>query len=200
MTTEDQQETTVPTAPGAWKREFVFELRLQGFDGIQISDVLADVDARCAAAHRTPFETFGDPVAHASYVRIPPRRRVRRSAAAVAVPVLGLAMGVNLTLAALLHWSGDVVISVGTVASMVALIVLVVVLARVFTRAMTVAFNVASCLAGGVALTMLLQWAFPAVLTTARPIVALALGLLLISLGLAARQLQLPRVVATGRP
>lgn len=62
------------------------------------------------------------------------------------------------------------------------------------------AVKLASCLAGGVALTMLLQWAFPQVLATANPVVALALGLLLVTLGLAVRQPQLPRVVATGRP
>lgn len=200
MTTEDQQETTVPTAPGAWKREFVLELRLEGFDGIQISDALADVEARCAAANRTPFETFGDPVAHASYVRIPPPRRSRRSVVAVAAPVLGLAVGVNLTIDALLHWTGEVVISVGTVASMLVLIVAVAILARFYACAIAVGVNLASCLAGAVALTMVMQWALPRVLVTASPIVALGLGLLLVSLGLAARQLQLPRVVAAGRP
>jgi hypothetical protein len=199
MTTEDQQESKVPTATPAWEREFVLQLRRQGFDGIQISDALADVEARCTAANRTPFDTFGDPVAHASYVHTPPPRRSRRSYLAVAVPVLGLVVGVNLALDALLHWSDDVVISVGSVASLVALIVVVAVLARFFSRAMAVTVNLASCLAGGVALTMLLQWALPQVLATAHPIVALALGLLLILLGLAARQLQLPRVVAAGR-
>jgi hypothetical protein len=87
MTTEDQQQTTDYTAPGVWERDFVLALRLQGFDGIQISDALAHVEARCDAANLTPFETFGDPVAHASYVRVPPRRRSRRSFVAVPVPV-----------------------------------------------------------------------------------------------------------------
>ncbi|MGV8850092.1 MAG: hypothetical protein ACOH16_11170 [Propionibacteriaceae bacterium] len=200
MTTEDRQETTVPTSTGAWKREFLLELQLQGFDGIQISDALADVEARCAAAKRTPFDTFGDPVAHASYIRIPPPRRSRRSVVEVAAPVLGLAVGVNLVVAALLHWSDDVVISVGTVASMVALIVVLATLARFYARAIAVAVNLASCLAGAVALTMVMQWALPRVLVTASPVVALALGLLLVLLGLAARQFQLPRVVAAGRP
>lgn len=200
MTTEDQQETTLPTAPGAWKREFVLELQLQGFDGIQISDALADVEARCTAANRTPFDTFGDPVAHASYVRIPPPRRSRRSVVAVAAPVLGLAVGVNLVLAALLHWSGDVVISVGTVASVVALIVAAAMVARFYAWALAVAVNLASCIACAVALTMVMQWALPRVLVTASPVVALGLGLLLVLLGLAARQLQLPRVVTAGRP
>lgn len=200
MTTEEQRQTTDPTAPGAWEREFVLTLQLQGFDGIQISDALAQVEARCAAAKMTPFESFGDPVAHASYVRVPPPRRSRRSFVGVAVPVLGLALGVNLVLDSLLHWSDDVVISVGTVTSMVVLIVCAAVLARFFARAIAVPVNLASCLAGGVALTMLLQWALPKVLATTSPLLALALGLLLVTLGLAVRLLQLPRVVATGRP
>lgn len=200
MTTEDQQQITDPTARGAWEREFVLALRLQGFDGIQISDALVHVEARCAAAKLSPFETFGDPVAHASYVRLPPPRRSRASSVAVAVPVLALAMGVNLALDALLHWSDDVVISVGTVASAAVLIVFVAVLARFFARAIAVTVNLAWCLAGGVAVTMLLQWALPQVLATASPVAALALGLLFVSLGLAVRQLQPRRVVAAGRP
>jgi hypothetical protein len=199
MTTEDPQQTTNPTAPGAWEREFVLALRLEGFDGIQISDALADVEARCEAGKLTPFEIFGDPVAHASYVHTPPPRRSRRSSVGVALPLIGLAVGVNLTLDALLHWFDDVVISVGTVASMVVLIVGVVVLARFFARAIAVTVNVASGLVGGVALTMLLQWALPQVLATASPVVCLTLGLLLVTLGLAVRHLQVPQIVAAGR-
>jgi hypothetical protein len=60
--------------------------------------------------------------------------------------------------------------------------------------------TLAAYLAGGVALTMLLHWALPQALASAGPVVALALGLLLFTLGLAVRQLHLPRVVAAGRP
>lgn len=200
MTAEDHQTTADPSALGGWEREFVLALRSQGFDRIQISDTLASVEARCAASGQTPFESFGDAVAYASYVRLPPPRRSRRAYATVAVPVLGLALGVNLAFDALIQWQDRVVVSVGSVASMAALVVLVAVLARVLPRAITTTVNLASCLAGGVALTLLLQWALPRELTTVDPVLALAIGLLLVSLGLAVRQLQPRRMVAAGRP
>ncbi len=199
MTTEDKQETTNVTAPGGWEREFVLALRLQGFDGIQISDSLAAVEARCSAASRTAFETYGNPVAYAQYVRLPPPRRTRRSSLAVAVPALGLALGINLSFDALLHWQDRVVISVGSVASVVALVLVIAVLTRLFARAIASAINLASCLAAGLVLTLLLQWALPYAIGTADPFVALALGLLLVSLGITVRRLQPGRVVTAGR-
>lgn len=196
MTSTDREQTTAISAPGAWEREFVLALRLQGFDRIQTTDALARVEGRCAAAGRTPFETFGDPAAHAAYVRLPPPRRTRRPSAAVAVPALGLAMGVNLSVDALLYWSDNVVISVGTVVSMVVLVAFLAVMARVYARAITGSVNLASGLAGGVGLMLLLQWALPQVLTTVSPLLALTVGLLFVALGLAVRQLQSGGVVA----
>ena len=200
MTAEENQATTDPTVPGGWEREFVLALRNEGFDGIQISDALTAVEARCAACGLSPYESFGDAVAYASYLRLPRPRRSRRSTAAVAVPVLGLAMGVNLTFDAVMQWQDRVVISLGSVAAMGALIVLIAVLARVLPRAIATTVNLASCLAGGVALTLLLQWALPRELTTVQPVLVLAIGLLLICLGLVVRQLQPRRMVAAGRP
>lgn len=196
MTSEKQERVTDLPAPGVWEREFMLALRLRGFDRIQTNDALALVEARCAAAGLNPFETFGDPVAHAAYVRPPAARRSRRSSVAVVAPALGLATGVNLTVDALLYWSGAVVISVGTVVAMVVLVAILAVLARVFARAVTGTINLVSALVGGVGLMMLMQWALPHVLTTASPPGALMLGLLFVALGVTVRQLQSTGIVA----
>jgi len=184
MTSEYSRETTVP---GGWEREFALALRLQGFDGMQISDALAAVEARCGAGKLTPLEAFGDPVAHASYVRLPPTRRVKRSTATVALPVLGLTAGVSLAFNAVMHWSDSVVVSAGTVAAMVVFLAAVTVVSRFFAGAITSALNLTSCVAGGILLVMLLQRALPQSLFSVHPAVAIGLGLLFFTLGLAVR-------------
>jgi hypothetical protein len=191
MTSEDSRESTDLAVPGGWEREFALTLRLQGFDGMQISDALAQVETHCAKEKLTPREAYGDPVAHASYLRPPPARRTRRSTAKVALPILGLAAGINLAFNAVVHWSDGVVISTGTLTSMVVFVAVVAVLSGLFGWVMTSAVNLASCIAGGLLLTIVLQWALPQALASLNPLMALALGLLLVALGLAVRQIRL---------
>jgi hypothetical protein len=187
MRSEDSREWTDPAVSGGWERDFALTLRLRGFTGMQISGALAQVESRCSASKMTAREVFGDPVAHASYLRVGPETRVRRSPASLALPVLGLAAGCNLAFEAVLHWSDGVVISAGTVASIVLFIAVVVVLSRFLGWAMTSALNVTSCVAGGLLLTMLMQWALPVALASVHAFLALALGLLLVALSLVMR-------------
>ena len=189
MTSEYSRETTVP---GGWEREFALALRLQGFDGMQISDALAKVEARCEAGNLTPLEAFGDPVAHASYLRLPPARRGKRSTATVALPVLGLTTGVSLAFNAALHWSDGVVVSAGTVAAMVVLVAAVLVLSRFFAWVITSTLNLTSCVAGSILLVMLLQWVLPQSLFSVQRFVAIGLALLFFTLGLTVRLIPHP--------
>jgi hypothetical protein len=191
MTSGSSRESTGPAVSVGWEREFALTLRLQGFDGMQISDALAHVEARCEAEKLTPLEAFGDPVAYGSYVRLPAPRRSRRSTAKIALPILGLAAGLNLAFDAVVHWSDGVVISAGTLTSMLVFMAAVAVLSALFGWAMTSAVNLASSVAGGLVLTMVLQWVLPQTLTSLNPLMALALGLLLVALALAVRQIRL---------
>jgi hypothetical protein len=184
MTSEYSRETTVP---GGWEREFALALRLQGFDGMQISDALASVEARCEAGKLTPLEAFGDPVAHAAYLRLPPARRVNRSTATVVLPVLGLTAGISLAFDAVMHWSDGVVVSAGTVAAIVVFVAAVTIVSRFYAGAITSALNLTSCVAGGIVLVMLLRQAMPQSLFSVHPAVAIGLGLLSFTLGLTVR-------------
>lgn len=192
MTSEDSRDWTDPAVSGGWERDFALTLRLRGFTAMQISGALAQVESRCSASKMTAREVFGDPVAHASYLRVGSGTRVRRSPSSLALPVLalpvlGLAAGCDLAFEAVLHWSDGVVISAGTVASIVLFIGVVVVLSRFVGWAMTSAINVTSCVAGGLLLTMVMQWALPLALANVQAFLALALGLLLVALSLAMR-------------
>jgi hypothetical protein len=84
------------------------------------------------------------------------------------------------------------VVSEGTVAAMVVLVAAVVVLSRFFALAITSALNLTSCVAGSILLVMLLQWVRPQSLFSVPPFVAVALGLLLVTLGLAVRLIPHP--------
>jgi uncharacterized membrane protein len=89
--------TPDPLAPHvdrAWLDAFVVELRLRDVPGARIGDALAEVDAHCVDSGEEAAAAFGDPVAYARSLDLPPvagaAGEVRRVVAAVAIQLAGL--------------------------------------------------------------------------------------------------------------
>jgi hypothetical protein len=177
------------STPDDWNREFILLLRLRGIDGLRVDHALAEVEAHCARSGLTPREAFGDPVGYASSLRIL-SPRTTPWAKTVVLPVLGLVVGVNLALGALLTWTDGVAITPGLIASMVILVAFV---AMLVTWLSTVLRSRAAYLAwfgAGFVLMVAPPLLFRQQLIMVHPLIALAVGLLFVAASLvAARQI-----------
>lgn len=200
MTTEDPRETSVSAAPERWQRDVALLLRHRGADGARIGDVLAEVEAHCADSGQTPREAFGEPVDYAASLHLPTTKPTNWTTTVI-LPVLGLVIGINLTLGAVLHWSSGVAITVGDVASMVVFIGFVALLIGFFGKVVTSPGALIAWFASGFTLMVALPLVLPQSLVIVHPLVALALGLFSVALGvLAVRKIPADWIVDPRKP
>jgi len=200
MTTEDPRETSVSAAPDRWQRDVALLLRHRGADGARIGDVLAEVEAHCADSGQTPREAFGEPADYAASLHLPTTKPTNWTTTVI-LPVLGLVIGISLTLRAVLHWSSGVAISVGDVASMVVFIGFAALLIGFFGKVVTSPGALIAWFAGGFTLMVALPLVLPQSLISVHPLIALALGLLFVALGvLAVRKIPADWIVDPRKP
>lgn len=200
MTTEDPRETSVSAAPERWQRDVALLLRHRGADGARIGDVLAEVEAHCADSGQTPREAFGEPVDYAASLHLPTTKPTNWTTTVI-LPVLGLVIGINLTLRAVLHWSSGVAISVGDVASMVVFIGFAALLIGFFGKVVTSPGALIAWFASGFTLMVALPLVLPQSLVIVHPLIALALGLFSVALGvLAVRKIPADWIVDPRKP
>jgi len=193
------RESSATSMPDDWDREFVLLLRLRGIDGVGIDEALTEVQARCALSGYTPREAFGDPVGYASSLRVLSPRTAPWSKTVI-LPVLGLVVGVNLALAALLKWTDGVAITFGLIASMVVFVAFVAMLIAWLTTVLRSRTAYVAWFGAAFALMVAPPLLFRQQLITVHPLIALSLGLLFLGLGLlAARQIPVP-IVGTLKP
>ena len=185
MTTEDPRARSVSTTPDRWQRDVALLLRLRGVDGARIGDVLAVVEAHCADSGQTPLEAFGEPAGYAASLHLPTVKPTHWTTTVV-LPVLALVIGTNLGFGAVLHWSSGVAITVGLIASMVVFIGFVTLLIGFLGKVMTSPGALVAWFAGGFALMVGLPLLLTYEMTRVPSIVALALGLLFVVLGVVA--------------
>jgi hypothetical protein len=169
----------------AWLRDFALLLRVRGADGARIGDVLAEVEAHCADSGQTPREAFGEPADYAASLHLPTTKPTNWTTTVI-LPVLGLVIGINLTLGAVLHWSSGVAITVGDVASMVVFIGFLALLIGFFGKVVMSPGALIAWFASGFVLMVALPLVLPQTLATVHPVVALSLGLLFVALGVLA--------------
>jgi len=180
-----QRESSATSTPDDWEREFVLLLRLRGIDGVRIDEALAEVQARCAQSGYTPREAFGDPVGYASSLRVLSFRTAPWSKTVI-LPVLGLVVGVNLALAALLKWTDGVAITLGLIASVVVFVVFVAMLVTWLSTVLRSRAAYVAWFGAGFALMVVPPLLFRQQLVTVHPLIALAVGLLFLAVGLLA--------------
>jgi len=191
------RESSASSTPDDWDREFILLLRLRGIDGVRIDQALAEVEAHCARSGHTPREAFGDPVGYASSLRVLSPRTTPWTKAVV-LPVLGLVVGVNLALGALLKWTDGVAITLGLIASLVVFVVFVAMLARWLTTVLRSRAAYLAWFGAGFALMVVPPLLFRQQLITVHPLIALAVGLLFVAAGLLAAR-QIPSGPIAGR-
>ena len=191
------RESSASSTPDDWDREFILLLRLRGIDGVRIDQALAEVEVHCARSGHTPREAFGDPVGYASSLRVLSPRTTPWTKAVV-LPVLGLVVGVNLALGALLKWTDGVAITLGLIASLVVFVVFVAMLARWLTTVLRSRAAYLAWFGAGFALMVVPPLLFRQQLITVHPLIALAVGLLFVAAGLLAAR-QIPSGPIAGR-
>ena len=198
VTSEDPlHESSASSTPDDWDREFILLLRLRGIDGVRIDQALAEVGAHCARSGHTPREAFGDPVGYASSLRVLSPRTTPWTKTVV-LPVLGLVVGVNLALGALLKWTDGVAITLGLIASLVVFVVFVAMLVRWLTTVLRSRAAYLAWFGAGFALMVVPPLLFRQQLITVHPLIALAVGLLFVAAGLLAAR-QIPSGPIAGR-
>jgi multidrug transporter EmrE-like cation transporter len=171
--------------PDDWDREFELVLRLRGIDGVRVDEALAEVRAHCAMAGYTPREAFGDPVGYASSLRVLSLRSAPWSKT-VMLPVLGLVVGVNLALAALLKWTDGGAITLGLIAYLVVFVAFVAMLIAWLTTVLRSRTAYMAWFGVGFALMVVPPLLFRQQLIPVHPLIALSLGLMFLGLGLLA--------------
>jgi len=191
------RESSASSTPDDWDREFILLLRLRGIDGVRIDQALAEVEAHCARSGHTPREAFGDPVGYASSLRVLSPRTTPWTKTVV-LPVLGLVVGVNLALGALLKWTDGVAITLGLIASLVVFVVFVAMLVRWLTTVLRSRAAYLAWFGAGFALMVVPPLLFRQQLITVHPLIALAVGLLFVAAGLLAAR-QIPSGPIAGR-
>ena len=179
------RESSATPMPDDWDREFELVLRLRGIDGVRVDEALAEVQAHCAMAGYTPREAFGDPVGYASSLRVLSLRTAPWSKTVI-LPVLGLVVGVNLALAALLKWTDGVAITLGLIAYLVVFVAFVAMLIAWLTTVLRSRTAYMAWFGVGFALMVLPPLLFRQQLIPVHPLVALSLGLMFLGLGLLA--------------
>ena len=72
MTRTPHPVALAPHVERAWLDAFVLALRVRGVPGTLIGDALAEVESHCAEAGEPAADAFGDPVAYAQSLELPP--------------------------------------------------------------------------------------------------------------------------------
>jgi hypothetical protein len=168
-----------------WLRDFALLLRVRGVDGARIGDAMAEVESHCDDSGLDPKEAFGEPADYAASLHLPTTKPTNWTTTVI-LPVLGLVIGINLTLGAVLHWSSGVAITVGLVASMVVFIGFVALLIGFFGKVVTSPGALIAWFAGGFTLMVALTLVLPQAIVSVHPLIALSLGLLFVALGVLA--------------
>jgi hypothetical protein len=179
----------------SWLRDFTLLLRTRGVDGARIGDALAEVESHCDDSGQEPMEAFGEPADYAASLHLPTTKPTNWTTNVV-LPVLGLVIGANLVLGAVLHWSSGVAITVGVVASMVVFVAFVALLIGFFGKVVTSRGALIAWFGAGFVLMVALPLVLPQALATVHPVIALVLGLVFVALGLmAVRQIPADPIV-----
>ena len=168
-----------------WLRDFALLLRVRGVDGARIGDAMAEVESHCDDSGLDPKEAFGEPADYAASLHLPTTKPTNWTTTVI-LPVLGLVIGINLTLRAVLNWSSGVAITVGDVASMVVFIGFAALLIGFFGKVVMAPGALIAWFASGFVLMVALPLVLPQTLATVHPVVALSLGLLFVALGVLA--------------
>lgn len=72
MTRTPDPAALAPHVERSWLDAFVLALRVSGVPGTLIGDALAEVESHCAEAGESAADAFGDPVAYAQSLELPP--------------------------------------------------------------------------------------------------------------------------------
>lgn len=168
-----------------WLRDFALLLRLRGIDGARIGDALAEVEAHCDDSGQSPHDAFGQPASYAANLHFAAPRATNWTTSVI-LPVLGLVIGVNLALGAVLSWSAGVAITVGLLASMLVFVAFVVMLITFLPAVLTRRGALVAWFSGGFVLMVGLPMLLTYELTRVPSIMALALGLFFVALGIVA--------------
>jgi hypothetical protein len=173
-----------PTRKG-WLRDLALHLRVRGIDGGQIGDALAVVESHCDDSGEEPQEAFGEPIAYADTLEFaaPP---TTHWTTAVILPVLGLAIGVNLALGAVLNWSAGVAVTVGLLASLLVFVAFAAMLIVLLRRVLTSKVALVAWFGTGFVFTVALPLVLRYELTRIPAVVALAAGLVFVAAGIVA--------------
>lgn len=167
-----------------WLRDFALLLRLRGVDGAQIGDALAVVESHCDDSGQEPKDAFGEPASYLATLRFESPRTSWTTA--VILPVLGLVVGVNLALGAVLNWSDGVAITVGLLASMLVFIAFIAMLITFLRGVLTRRGAFVAWFGGGFVLMVGLPVLLRYELTRVPSVMALALGLFFVAVGILA--------------
>jgi len=179
----------------SWLRDFALLLRTRGVDGARIGDALAEVESHCDDSGQEPTEAFGEPADYAASLHLPTTKPTNWTMNVI-LPVLGLVIGANFVLGAVLHWSSGVAITVGVVASMVVFVAFVALLIGFFGKVVTSRGALIAWFGAGFVLMVALPLVLPQALATVHPVIALVLGLVFVALGLmAVRQIPADPIV-----
>ena len=66
------EREVAPHVDPRWAEAMLIELRLQGVGGAHVGEALGEVDSHCAESGESAQEAFGDPVAYARSLGLPP--------------------------------------------------------------------------------------------------------------------------------
>ena len=189
------RDSSASSTREGWLRDFALLLRLRGLDGARIGDALAEVESHCDDSGQEPKEAFGEPADYAASLHLPTTKPTNWTTKVI-LPVLGLVIGTNLALGAVLHWSGGVAITVGAVASIAVFVAFVALLIGYFGKVVTSRGALIAWFGAGFVLMVALPLALPQALATVHPVVALVLGMVFVALGImAVRQIPADPIV-----
>lgn len=128
-----------PHVDPAWAEAVLLELRMQGVAGTRIGAALAEVDAHCVDSGESASDTFGEPVAYARSLGLPPDPAqsgagVLRVVGASALQLCGMAL--TLTAVAPAVHGGTLSVTVGMLVALLGLLAGVVALGVLAERAL----------------------------------------------------------------
>jgi hypothetical protein len=178
----DPRDSSSSSTRDGWLRDVTLLLRLRGIDGVHIGESLAKVETFCDDTGQQPKDVFGEPASYVATLRFSSPRAVSWRTAVI-LPVLGLVIGVDLGLGAVLHWSAGVAITLGLVASMLVFVGFVVMLLMFVTKIITRRGGLAVWFGAGLGAMLLLPLLLRYELARIPSAVALLLGVSIVAFG-----------------
>lgn len=181
----DPRDSSSSSTRDGWLRDFTLLLRLRGVDGAQIGEALAKIETFCDDTGQEPKDVFGEPASYAATLRFTSPGTMSWKTAVI-LPVLGLVIGVDLGLAAALHWSAGVAITLGLVAAMVVFVGFAAMLLTFFTTVVRRRGELAVWFGAGLVVMVLLPLLLRYEIARVPSAVALLIGVLFVVLGVTA--------------